>query len=100
MALQTIVDGLALWQGEWFLDTNAGFPWAQRVFGVKNPNSTQIQALLRQFLLSVPSVVSVVASAFIDRVKRQFAYTFSATLNTGQTITGGSATPFQVTGAP
>lgn len=98
--LQSILDGLALWQGAWFLDTSAGFPWAQRVFGIKNPSTTQLSALFRQFLLSVPGVVSVTASANLNRAQRAFSYTFAATLNTGQVISGGSATPFTISGAP
>lgn len=97
---QAIIDGLSLWLGEWFLDTSVGFPWAQRIFGIKNPNQTQLQALFRQFLLSIAGVVAVVASVTINRPARQFSYSFVATLNNGQTITGGSGQPFTISGAP
>lgn len=100
VARQTIIDKLSVWQGEWFLDQNVGFPWVQKVLGIKNPNITEIKALLRQTILSVPGVVEVAASATFNRSKRSFSYSFAATLNTGQTIKGGSGTPFTISGAP
>jgi hypothetical protein len=100
VARQQILDGLGLWQGEWFLDQLAGFPWAQRVLGIKNPNVTQIQALLRQFLLSVANVVSVVASATFDVTRRAFSYTYTASLSNGQQLVGGSGQSPTITGSP
>ena len=97
---QQILDGLSLWLGEWFLDTSQGFPWAQRIFGIKFPNSTQVSALFRQFLLSIDGVASVVAQASIDGRTRQFSYSFQATLTNGQQVTGGSGQAFQVSGSP
>lgn len=97
--VQAMKDALNLWQTEWFLDQNAGFPW-QRILGIKSPSSMQVQQLIRQQLLAIPGVVSVTASATFDRVKRAFTYNFAAQLANGQQITGGSATPFQVTGSP
>jgi hypothetical protein len=96
VALQTIKDILGLWQGEWFMDTGAGFPWLQQVLGVKNPNVTQIKGLLERAIKTAPYVVSVSAQVFFNPAARAFAYTFSAPLNTGEVITGGSNTPFRV----
>jgi hypothetical protein len=96
VALQTIKDTLALWQGSWFQDLNAGFPWLQQVFGVVNPNITAIKGLLRQAILYCPYVIGVTASVFYSHSIRAFAYNFEATLNTGQVITGGSNQPFVV----
>lgn len=98
--LQTVTDTLALWKGEWFLDLNAGFPWAQRVLGVVPANPTAVGALLRQALLAIPGIVSVSAKATYSGRTRAFSYTFVAVANTGQTITGGSGEPLQVTGSP
>jgi hypothetical protein len=100
VARQTIIDGLSLWESEWFLDQNAGFPWAQRVFGIKNPNQVQIAALLRQFLLSVPNVVTATATIFLNGAQRAFSYTFSANLANGQKVTGATGQLPQVTGSP
>lgn len=98
VARQSTVDSLSLWLGEWFLDNSVGFPWLQQVLGLKNPNITKIKALLRQTILAQPYVVDVVADAAFNRSTRAFAYSFAATLNTGQIITGGSGTPFAVSG--
>ena len=99
-ARQWIIDSLSLWLGEWFLDTTEGFPWAQKVLGLKNASATEIKGLLRQAIKAAPAVVTVSAAAFFNRQLRQFAYTFAATLNTGQIITGGSGQPTQITGSP
>lgn len=99
--LQKVRDFFGLWQGEWFLDHSAGFPWLQRVLGVMPaPSATEVAALIRQGLLSITGIVNVVATATLNRSTRAFAYSFQATTNSGATITGGSGTPFQVTGAP
>ena len=100
VCLQTIIDSLALWQGEWFLDMNAGFPWAQRVFGVVPANPTAVGALIRQQLLAIKGIVSVTAKAKYNSSTRAFSYTFTAVCNAGQVITGGSGQPLQVTGSP
>jgi hypothetical protein len=99
VALQWIVDALSLWQGEWFLNTDEGTPWLQKVFGTKNPSILQITKVLRQIILSAPYVIDVIASVQFNRVQRQFSYSFKAPLNTGETITGGSGQPFVVTGS-
>jgi hypothetical protein len=96
VAVQSIKDILALWEGDWFLDTGAGFPWLQSVLGVKNPNVTEIKGLLQQAIMFAPYVVSVTAVAVFNTALRAFFYTFQATLNTGQIITGGSNQAFQV----
>jgi hypothetical protein len=96
VALQTILDTLALWQGSWFLDLSAGFPWLQAVLGQKNPNVTLVKGLLQQAILYCPYVVSVTALVFYSAAQRAFAYNFQALLNTGQIITGGSNVAFQV----
>jgi hypothetical protein len=98
VARQTILDGLALWQGEWFLDQNAGFVWLV-VLGQKVTNSGQLVSMLRAFLWSVAGVTSVNATATFDRGKRHFSYQYTVGLNTGQQIKGGSGTPAYIVGA-
>jgi hypothetical protein len=97
---QSVIDGLNLWLGEWFLNTAVGFPWGQSVLGVKLVNTNQINALLRQFLLSVQGIVSVTATSSFNRLARQFSYSFWAQLNNGQILTGGSGTPVVISGSP
>lgn len=98
VAIQTIQDGLKIWAGEWFEDTDYGMPWLS-ILGQKIINSNQIQALLQAFLYSVPGIVAVTASATFNSAQRSFTYTYQATLNTGQIIQGGSAAPPQLMGS-
>jgi hypothetical protein len=98
VAVQTINDGLALWQGSWFLDTAAGFPWLQ-LLGQKIVNSNQIVQALRTFLLSVPGIVSVKATATFDRVARSFSYAYTCTFNPNVQIAGSSTAPAAVQGS-
>ena len=98
---QQILDGLALFQGEWFLDQSAGFPWFQTVFGRKLVSTAQINQALRQFLLGVPGVASIVASSTFDGARRLFTYAFQGFLTNGLAVSGDSQGPtVTVTGAP
>lgn len=96
---QQVIDGLGLWLGEFFLSTTSGFPWSS-LLAVKTPSDAQIIASLNQFLLSVPGIATVKSSSVFNRGARSFQYSFWATLNNGQILTGGSAQPFVISGAP
>lgn len=98
VALQTILDIFGLWQGEWFLDQLAGFPWAQQVLGIKNPNVVHIEQFLREAIMAAPFVVSVTANATFNQSLRSFSYSFVAQLDTGQQVVGGSNQAFHVVG--
>ena len=92
VACQTINDGLRLWRTSWFLDQSAGFPWLQ-VLGQKVVNASQLKGLLRKFLLSVPGITQVFATATFDRPGRSFSYDYSATFNGTTIIKGSSSSP-------
>lgn len=96
---QSITDGLNLWQGEWFLNQDVGFPWMQQILGRKIVSTSAVETILKAFLLSVPGVATVQASSTFNRVARSFAYAFTATLNDGTNITGGSGLPTAIQGA-
>lgn len=98
VALISIRDILGLWLNSWFLDTLAGVPWVQKILGVKNPNLTDVQSTLRKAILSAPYVISVTATALFNSSTRDFSYNFSARLDTGQTIVGGSSQAFHIQG--
>ena len=100
IAVQGAVDVLSLWQGTYFLDTAAGFPWLQSILGAKGLSATLAESLLEQAILTVPYVVSVDVSVFFDSKTRAFAYSFEAPLATGQVLVGGSAQAFHVRPAP
>jgi hypothetical protein len=94
--LQSVIDGLNLWLGEWFLDQNDGFPWPQ-ILG-NPPNVKAAFAALRKFLLSVQGIVSVVVGGNYNSSKRALAFNYSAQLANGAILTGGSATPPSISG--
>ena len=49
---QNVVTRLALWQGTWFIDTEEGTPWLQRVLGKK----TAVETIIRDRILQTPGV--------------------------------------------
>ena len=98
-ARQQAIDILSLWAGEWFLDQAVGFPW-NSLMGLKILNTTQIDGLLKEAILSVQGVVSVTAQVLFNRAARAFSYSFTAQLATGDVLTGGSNQAFSVANTP
>ena len=90
VAAQTIQDTLSLWRTEWFLDQNQGFPWAQNILGVRFVTTSQINSQIKNAILGVPNVVTVIVQSTFDRVKRNLAFNFVAKINTGQFVSGDS----------
>ena len=97
-AAQKIRNRLLFFLGEWFLDTRLGVPWFQSIL-VKNPDIPIVTQIIRQVILSVPSITAIV-SLLVNYVPkaRSVAFTFEAQCETGQTIQGGSGLPFIVKG--
>jgi len=62
---QAILTRLKLWQGEWYLNLQAGTPWMQQVLG-NSPGTGVPDAVIRQRILGTPYVtdISDYASAF------------------------------------
>jgi hypothetical protein len=100
VTVQTIKDGLSLWLAEWFLDQNVGFPWLQKILGIKNPNPAKLGKYIRQFLLSVPGVFRVSSTAAYTAATRAFSYQFVANLDNGQIITRNADGSYDITGSP
>ena len=97
-AVQQINQGLALWQGQWFLDTSAGFPFLQ-FLGQKIVSVNQFVSTLRAFLLSIPGITSIIqTTATFSRQARNFTYAFAVTFNQNVQITGGSGQPTNLAG--
>lgn len=91
---QKIQDEFALWLGAWFLDITQGFPWVQRMLGIKNPSVAAIRALLRDTILETPRVIEVIEVAIVfDKVRRNFSAQYAARIDTGAVVAGG-VTPF------
>lgn len=55
---QAVKTRLALWAGEWFLDTSDGTPWIDRILG-KRFIGRNHDAVIRQRILETPGVVEI-----------------------------------------
>lgn len=102
---QVVVTRLKLWQGEFWLDLNAGTPWFQQILG-KSPAPTRDSAI-RQVILQTPFVTGLTNySSTVDLRTR--ALTVSCTVQTAfgaTTITvpftaGPPAGPFELGVSP
>jgi hypothetical protein len=89
-------DRFRLALGTWFLNTLEGVPWLQVVL-VKNPSIPAIRQLFTAIILGTPGISSMQELVFnYNEGARNLAYTFTALLTNGQTLSGGSNTPFIV----
>ncbi|WP_043614305.1 hypothetical protein [Chromobacterium violaceum] len=76
---QAVRTRLALWLGDWFLDTSDGTPWSTD--GLGQTNKTAIDAQLRARILGTMGVTSIVAyGSQFDGNSRKLA--ISATIDT------------------
>lgn len=84
---QRLEQKLLLWRGEWFLDTDAGFPWLQSVVG-QRPTPQVVRSLVFDLVQSDPSVRSVENLVLNqDNVERRLEISFDARLTSGETET-------------
>lgn len=84
----------------WFLDRRLGVPYFQAIF-IKNPDLGVIRQLFQSLILTTPGVVEVVSLA-LDHITttRELRFDFTARVDTGQLVEGGSGKPFIVVGVP
>lgn len=76
---QNITIRLKLIYGEWFLNTQLGVPWFEKVF-VKNPDLSAIDIIIKSVIAETPEVTGIVAYASqIVRASRKLVISFSAT---------------------
>lgn len=76
---QNITIRLKLIQGEWFLNTQIGVPWFEKIF-VKNPDLSAIDIIIKSVINETPEVTGIVAySSQIIRASRHLVISFSAT---------------------
>lgn len=93
---QQIKITLQFWKGEWFLDTDAGVPYLERIL-VKNPNASHIRQVIQQQIASVDGVKSAsIDSVLIDNRQRSAVVVYSAVTDKGlidheEVILGGNS---------
>lgn len=83
---QRLEQKLRLWQGEWFLNTGAGFPWLSEILG-KRPRPEVVRSLIFDLVTTDPGVKSIdsLSVEFDPQADRQLRIAFNATLSSGAT---------------
>jgi hypothetical protein len=75
---QNIEDRLRMVYGEWFLNTEIGVPWFDKVF-VKNPDLSAIDIILKSTILDTSEVTELLSyKSSLDRTRRKFTVTSTA----------------------
>ncbi len=88
---QKIITRLRFFLGEWFLDTRLGFPYFERVLGVK-ATLVEAEQLFRQVILSTPGVIEVLSfTTSFDNVSRAYSLGFKARSTDGVITVGDLA---------
>lgn len=83
---------LGLFQGEWLLDRQVGFPW-RRILGEKGVDRLA-EVLLRAAISSCPGVKAITAFTFtFNRTTRRASVTFTVTTIAGEPVTIADFTP-------
>jgi hypothetical protein len=86
-AAQRITIRLALFLGEWFLDTSAGVPYFQQIL-TQAPDDGTLRTLFRKHIEADPYVVAVTrVTVSIDRTTRVLSVSFDAQLTDGSELT-------------
>ncbi len=81
--LQSIIQRLSFFLGEWFLDNTQGVPWFQQIL-IKGPSQSNIDAVLKNTILGTLGVTGLSAYTFTPNfAERTLAVTFSATTTSG-----------------
>jgi len=76
---QNITIRLKLIYGEWFLNTQLGVPWFDKVF-VKNPDLSAIDIIIKSVIAETPEVTGIIQySSSINRALRKLVISFQAT---------------------
>jgi hypothetical protein len=95
--LQSIIQRLSFFLGEWFLNNTEGVPWFQQIL-VKGPNQSAIDGILKNVILGTLGVTGLSSYSFTPNLTgRTLAVTFSVTTTSGPvdysgTISASSST--------
>lgn len=80
---QRLRQKLLLWQGEWFADRRAGFPYLQRILG-QAPRPEVVSSLIRQLVIEDEGVRDIRSLTLEqDTVRRRLRISFTALLIDG-----------------
>lgn len=98
--LQKVVVLLRFIKGEWFLNTEEGIPYFEKIL-IKNPNSRAVLSIFRRALLSCPGAVSVpVLTMAIDKPTRTARIDWTLVFDDGAVLRSEDFKPFIIdTGA-
>jgi len=81
---QRIKVKLKLFLGEWFLDLLAGIPYYEDIL-IKNPDINKVNALIREAILTVPTVLSIETYEYeLDSRARTFSVSFRCLTSSGE----------------
>lgn len=80
---QRLEQKFGLWQGEWFLNVDAGFPWIQDVLG-QRANPDVVRSLVHDLVSRDPGVASV-RNISLELNGRSLRIQFTAGLTDGAT---------------
>lgn len=81
--LQSIMQRLRLFRGEWFLNTSVGVPYYQQIL-VKNPNRAAIDLAIQSTIISTPGVGRLISYASrFTTANRLIAISFRAATRAG-----------------
>lgn len=95
--VQEIKTRLLFFKGEAFTDTREGVPWYQEIMR-KGGDLGRARAIVRQTILSVPSIVDVPRIELaLDRATRALSITWTARTDSGRVIRSEDYPPLVVT---
>jgi len=83
-------------EGEYFLDTRQGVPYFTFFF-VKNPDILLLRQILRNVVMSVQGIASIIdIQTSLNNATRKASFSIRARAANGKIIVGGSGQPFIV----
>ena len=81
--IQNLKIRLLLIQGEWFLNSQAGMPYFEKIL-VKNPDLSAIDLILKATIMETPEITGIVAyQSTINKAARKLTVSFTATSQYG-----------------
>lgn len=83
---QRLEQKLKLWRGEWYFNSQAGFPWLQEILG-QRPRPEVVRSLVQQIIEGDPGVRALVSLNIETQPERGLHIEFEARLTNGEVET-------------